>query len=385
MTRRVVVLGAGPAGLATANRLASAAEASTGLQTGIEVVLVDSSPEHRYLAGLTAVLFEGADPATTRRPIVDLCHPGVRFVLGELKALDPEGPIARGSFGELAADRLVVALGVEVGWPDGTPPCGELAPWTPAGAVAGREALARIGPDSHVVVAPASLPYRCPPAIFDLAARLRLATGAEVTLAHPWPKPLAPFGEAVGAAVGQLLDGAGVVWRGDFALERVEPEALVGASGERVGFDVAFVVPPHRPPAPVAASALAGPDGWPRVEFPTLVHPEHPAVTVLGDLAAPALGVGMAATLAVFEAGYVADRITAELTGGPSPPGPRMAAVCFFDIGTTASFLYCDFGAPAAGLGPPACVFMPPMPWFRSAKRAFAAEWFASTVRGELR
>ncbi len=85
MTRRVVVLGAGAAGLPAANRLARHAAAGTDL----EVVLVDRSGEHVFAPGYVAVMFGDAEPAAFRRPLTDLVHPGVRLVTGEVTAVDP--------------------------------------------------------------------------------------------------------------------------------------------------------------------------------------------------------------------------------------------------------------------------------------------------------
>jgi len=145
---------------------------------------------------------------------------------------------------------------------------------------------------------------------------------------------------------------------------------------------VAFVVPPHRPPAIVADSPLAGPGGWPAVRFPTFGVEGAEGVSVVGDLASASLKVGMAGTLAVHEAAFVADRIAATAGGPPAREQPVMSAICFLDTGGTASFLHCDFTGPASGTGPPVCTLMPWLPYFRSAKRLFAEEWFTSTIRG---
>jgi sulfide:quinone oxidoreductase len=376
---RVVVVGGGAAGLPAANRLALR---TSGEQ--VEVVLVDRAAEHVFLPGFVGVLFGDVEPQALRRPLSSLVRPGVRLLTGEVDRLDPCGQQVCGDFGELGFDRLVVATGAEVGWPGGPPPAGDLAPWTLAGALAGRETLRRIDTKSRVVVAAATPAYRCPPAVFDLAIRLRRHTGAQVTVAHPWRAPLAPFGAEPSAAVTRLLGEAGVRFRGDFAFTEVHTDRLVDAAGVSVGFDVALLVPPHRPPAVVAASSLAGPGGWMQVRFPTLRHPEYPNVFGAGDVVAPTLHVGMAGTLDVFEGAFAADSIAAELAGADAPASPRMSAICFLDTGTTGSFLHCDFTAPAAGNGPPACTLMPELPFFRRAKRLFADEWFTSMVTGEI-
>lgn len=376
--RRVVVLGGGAGGLPAANRLARRA----GEGADLEVVLVDRSPDHVYAPGNVAVFFGEAEPSAFRRPLADLTRPGVRLVTGEATALDVEAHQLTGSFGELGYDDLVVALGADVDWPDGAPASGDLAPWTLAGARAGAEALRRLGPRDRVVVGVPGPGYRCPPAVLDLAVRIRRASGAEVAVVHPWPRPLAPFGEGPASAVSRVLEDAGVRFVGDFELSAVRGDAVVGADGTEERYDVAFLVPPHRPPALLSGTPLGtGPGGWPAVEFPSLSVAGAADVAVVGDLGSAALKVGMAGTLAVAEGTFAADRLVARAGGPPAPAAPAMAALCFLDTGDTGSFLHCDFTGPAAGTGPAACTLMPWLPYFRAAKRLFADEWFATTVR----
>ncbi len=380
MTRRAVVLGAGAAGLAAANRLARHAAAGAGL----EIVLADRSADHVFAPGFVPVLFGDADLAAFRRPVTGLARPEVRVLTGEVTHLDPGSSTVSGTFGALAYDDLVVALGADAGWPGGPPACGELAPWTPAGALAGRDALRRASPATRIVTGTAGLSYRCPPAVFDLSARIRRVTGAHVDLAHPWPVPLAPFGSGPSAAFSEMLARAGVRYHGGFTIERVGDAELASSSGEVLPYDMALLVPPHRPPGVLAASPLAGPSGWPPVTYPDLTHPSYADVTIIGDTAAPALHTGMAGTLAVFQASHVADRIAAAATGARRPGSPRMSAICFADPGDTGSFLHCDFTGPAEGTGPPECVLMPPLPYFRRARQLFAQEWFTSMITGEV-
>ncbi|GAA3162837.1 FAD/NAD(P)-binding oxidoreductase [Blastococcus jejuensis] len=375
MSRRVVVLGGGAGGLAAANRLAQHGAA-------LEVVLVDRSADHVFAPGFVAVMFGEAEPEAFRRPLRDLLDPAVRLVTGEATQLDVAGRRVRGSFGDLEYDDLVLALGAEVGWPLGPPPSGDLAPWTLDGALAGASALTRLGPRDRVVVGPTGVGYRCPPAVFDLAVRIRRVTGARVDVVHPWPAPLAPFGPGPSAAATRLLADAGVGFHGGFEVSEVDAGVLVSASGDELPYDAAFVVPPHRPPSLVADSPLAGPGGWPVVRFPSFGVDGAEGVSVIGDLASASLKVGMAGTLAVHEAAFVADRIAAVAGGPPAREHPVMSAICFLDTGETASFLQCDFTGPASGAGPAACTLMPWLPYFRAAKRLFAEEWFATTVRG---
>ena len=380
MTRRIVVLGAGAGGLKAANRLAWHAAAGADL----EVVLVDRAAEHVFAPGYVPVFFGDAEPGAFARPLAELLDPAVRLLTGEATELDPAGRTVRGSFGAVGYDELVVALGADVGWPDGPPPCGELAPWTLEGALAGRDVVRRLGSGDRVVVTVPGPGYRCPPAVLDLAVRLRRTTGARVEVAHPWPRPLAPFGDQPAAAATALLEGAGVGFTGGFTPAEVRADAVVGADGRQLPYDVALVVPPHRAPALVAGSPLAGPTGWPRIEFPSFSVAGADDVFAIGDLASASLSVGMAGTLAVQEALFVADGIAARAGGPPARPAPTMSAICFLDPGDTGTFLHCDFTGPASGEGPATCTLLPWLPYFRAAKRLFAQEWFTSTLRGDV-
>ncbi len=377
---RAVVLGAGAAGLSAANRLA--VHAGRG-DAELEIVLVDRSGHHVFLPGFVSVLLDGAAAEGFRRPLASLVRPGVQVVTGAVEGIDPGGGVVSGEFGELAFDSLVVALGAEVGWP-GEAPVEDVTPWTEAGTRRGAALLGRLGPGDRVVVAPATPAYRCPPAVFDLAVRVRRRTGAEVTVAHPWPRPLAPFGEEPAARFEDMLAGAGVRFVGGFQLAEATPGRLRSQAGAVLDCDAAMVVPPHRSPAAVAASALAGDGGWMAVGYPGLCHPDFPHVYGVGDVVAPSLRVGMAGTLGVFEGAFVAGRIVEAAGGPPVGPAPRMVAICFVDQEATGSFLHCDFSGPAAGTGPARCTLMPDLPYFRRARRLFAEEWFASTIGGEV-
>ncbi len=377
MTRRVVVLGAGPGGLVAANTLAVLAPSD------VEIVLVDRSAAHLFQPGLVSVLFSEAQPSDVERPLAELAHPRICVRAGDVTSIDPTARRVGGSFGEIGYDHVVVALGAQTA-PGTEAGREDMAPWAPEGAVRGKRALASCTAGTRVVVGATSPMYRCPPAVFDLAVRIKARTGATTEIVHPWPAPLAPFGEHISRQFTAMLADAAVGYHGEFHPSSTGDGCLTSTDGRRVACDLAFIVPAHRPPAAIAGSVLAREDGWPLVSYPTLTHPSFPDVSIVGDAAAVSLGVGMAGTLAVSEGRYVAHRIAASLQDVPPPPAPAMAALCFVDTGTTGSALVCDFSGPASGSGPATCVLLPFLPYYRKAKQLFAAEWFTSTVGPSL-
>ena len=96
MSARVVVLGAGAAGLSAANRLAAARAAGT------EIVVVDRAGEHVFWPGLTGVLFGDTELAAIRLPLASLLAGGVRLIAGEAAQVTAAENRVTGSFGELA-------------------------------------------------------------------------------------------------------------------------------------------------------------------------------------------------------------------------------------------------------------------------------------------
>ena len=140
-----------------------------------------------------------------------------------------------------------------------------------------------------------------------------LLRGHDVTVAHPWARPLEPSGEQPAQAAARPLTAQGVAFRGGFQLTGIGPDAINGEkNGAAVPYDAAFIVLPHRPPTIVRQSGLAAPPGWMNVTFPELRHPDRPRVFGAGDLIDPVLRAGMAGTLGVFQGAYVADTILAD-------------------------------------------------------------------------
>lgn len=353
------MLGAGAAGLAVANGLAISG-------SGAEVVLIDRQSHHFYQPGFTSVMFDDAGIADIRRPLSELVAPQIEFRNGEVTAIRPQSSTVEGDFGDLEYDYLVVALGVslEPVAPEGC------APWSPEGAVECKDRLRGLGRGDRVLVTVAGLPYRCPPAPFDLAVRVRKTTGAEVTVSHPWARPLLPFGTGPMTMMERAFDRAGVTYLGGTV---PAPET-----------DLTIEVPAHRPPPVLDDSGLTHESGWMEVELPSLRHPTHRNVFGVGDVVAAPLNLGMAGTLGVFEAGHVAAQISSEISGHSYEGLPRLEAICFMHLGDTGSLMHCDF-SPVADGGAPSCVVMPELPYFIKARSVFAGEWFDSLVMGGIR
>jgi sulfide:quinone oxidoreductase len=270
------------------------------------VVVVDRDPEQVFAPSLLWLMVGGRRPAAISRPLVKMLRPLIEIVRSHVRELDPVARRVATDAGELTGDAIVVAL---------------------EGAGQFASALARFE-DGRVVVAVSALPFKCPAAPYEAAflidADLRrrgLRDRSTIELYTPEPAPMPVAGRALGRAVVDLLTERGI---GYFPGHSVE--AYDGASrqvrftdGSVAGYDLLAAVPPHRPPAVVADSGLAGPTGWIPVDRGTL-ETSSPGVFAIGDVTAIALANGKllpkAGVFAHAEAQVAAAQIASRIEGG---------------------------------------------------------------------
>lgn len=158
----------------------------------------------------------------------------------------------------------MVALGAET-VDTGLPHTWELEP-----ALKAAETLPQIK-QGHVVIGVYSLPYRCPPAPIELAMLThfyfltrRLRDKVKITVVHPFKRPFENFGPMATKWMSSFLQQLGIEYVGvghGQAIKSIGKNELELTNGERVKFDAAFIVPPHKAPDRVLNSDLAK-NGW---------------------------------------------------------------------------------------------------------------------------
>jgi sulfide:quinone oxidoreductase len=273
---RVVIVGAGPGGVAAAQRL----RGRSGEH--VEVMLIEREGVAEYLPGTIPTLLGETSPEIWHQRVA---LRDVEVRAGEVEEVSGEGV----RLGErwIGADAVIAApgLSLDVGRvPDVSRAC---AFWDPRGAATAAEAVRRLR-QGIVAVVISSLPYRCPPAPYGMAMQLaehyrEKNHSVGVVLITPEEEPLASLGGGIPEFLKYSCAKARVELLTDFHLDLASlgDRELHSTEGESVSYNLALVVPPH-----VRSALLAGlPDQGPLVEVSSDFESAEPGLFVVGDAA----------------------------------------------------------------------------------------------------
>ncbi len=380
---KVVIVGGGVGGVACARRLARR-------NGGVQVELVDRTLRHDFPPAFPWLAVGRRRPERISRPLAGLARLGVEVRQAEVEGLDAAAGALATSAGELRFDRLVLAPGAVLA-PDAIPGLAEAAHhfYTREAAERLRDALAGFG-GGRVLIVVASMPFKCPAAPYEAAflidAMLRergVAAKVDVVTAEPQPMPVA--GREVGEQVAALLAERRIGFEPGRELASVDAlarEARFAGGDGGEPYDLLVAVPPHRVPAFVADSPLAGPSGWIPVDRSSLVAKVE-GVHAIGDVTSVMLANEMllpkAGVFAEGEAEVVADNLAAEAAGRAPSAAFDGHGACFLETGGgRAGFASGDFYAKPA----PTVRMRPPARRWHWGKALLERRWLSRLPRG---
>lgn len=378
MTARVVVLGAGFAGLELATTL------SEELGDGVDVTILDKSDSFMFGYSKLDVMFGRATTRATELPYRDFVKPGVRFRRETVTAIDPSARRVTTDAGTHEADVLVIALGADYDV-SSTPGVvlGENEFYSLRGAERMREVLPTFV-KGRVVIGVCGAPYKCPPAPSECALMLHdylsergVRSNSTITLTTPLPSPVPPSPETSHALVEAFAE-RGIELITDRRIVSVDAGRNVAVldDGRELGCDLFLGVPKQRAPDVVVAAGMTE-NGWVTVDPRTLTT-RFPDVYAVGDLANT--GAPKAGVFAEGAARAVATNVIAKLRGkGETAKNPG-AGSCYIEFGAgRIARVDVDFFS-----GPkPTGTFRAPSSALRAEKEQFGASrkarWFGLT------
>ena len=329
---KILILGAGAAGTALANRLMTRLE-------GAEITLLDGRAKHWYQPGFTLIA-AGLKPATySVSENTDWLPRDVKLVEAFAAEIDPEAKSVTTSTGEkLSYDYLVVATGLKLDWEAIEGFSTDLIGKNGIGAVyAGpQEAAATwaemdrftseggkavfFRPATEMKCAGAPLKYTF--LTEDYATKK--GNRGKIAIEY-WNNSKALFGVPIVAEkVRMLFEERGIVTEMERSLTAIDPAKKILTFTDQDGithetdYDFTNIIPPQRAPDVIRNSPLPWADkwvdqGWVEVDPRTLRHNRFPEVFALGDVAG--VPKGKTAASVKWQVPVVEDYLVSDIEG----------------------------------------------------------------------
>lgn len=332
---RIVIAGAGAAGLATASRLAARLEGAT-------ITLIDARKAHYYQPGFTLVA-SGIKPANyVTSSTVDYVPYGVEFIEERVAEIDPEGnTVVTASGRRVPYDFLVVATGLQLDYAaiEGMDerligqnglgsiyhsPAAAEATWRQMSEFADKGGVGVfLRPGTEMKCAGAPLKYTF--VTEDYLTRRGNRGKAEI-IYNANNKALFSV-PIVSEKVRMLFQQRDIKVNYDRVLQSIDPGRRIATfrtpeGTTEMGYDFINVIPPMKAPDVVRNSPLPwqqgawGNEGWLEVDKHTLRHVRYPNVFGVGDIAG--VPKGKTAASVKWQVPVAVEHLLADIAGTES-------------------------------------------------------------------
>jgi len=363
--KRILILGAGTAGTAMANRLARL------LPPGWNVTLLDRDDIHVYQPGLLLLPVGVYREDELTRPRTRTVDPRVELRLAGIDRVVPDEQRVMLVGGEsLHYDLLIAATGSRV-QPEATPGLTE-AGWgitahdfyTLEGAIRLRNALERFQ-GGRIVIDIAELPIKCPVAPLEMAFLLdayftERGMRDKVELVYATPLEGAFTKPVCSRVLGNMFENRNIQTVPDFSVAEVDgvKRRIKAYDGREVDYDLLISIPPHAGAEVIARSGLGDEGGWIPTDHHTLQMTKVTNAFALGD--ATNLPSSKAGSVAHFQGDVLTENILAVIADRPMPARFDGHSNCFIETGFGKAMLI-DFNYeteplpgkfPLPGIGP---------------------------------
>jgi sulfide:quinone oxidoreductase len=349
MTETIAILGGGTGGTVLANRLADRLEPELAADE-VRIRLLNDGPDHVYKPTFLYVPFGIKTPADAHRPLAELVDDRVTIQEARVTDIDIDARrLALADGDALAYDHLVLAAGASV-VPEEVPGLAEDGHhfYGPEGALALRDELATFD-EGHLVLSVVGVPHMCPAAPVEFVLMVddwlrERGRREDVDLTYTYPIQRAHGIPTIADWASDRFEERDIALETFTNVEELDPETGTAHTmeGNELDYDLFVAIPPHEGSDLVEASGL-GESGWVDVDRHTLEATAAPDVYAIGDVAD--VPTSKAGSVAHFQAGAVADRITSRVRGETPTATYDGKTVCFLEAGMDeATFVEFGYG-----------------------------------------
>jgi len=368
--RKILILGAGTGGTMMANRLCES------LRHEIEnneysITIVDQNREHIYQPGLLFIPFGVyKDKHDLVKPRDNFLPREAKFIVSEIRRVDPEQNKVYLEKGELQYDLLIIASGSVI---DPSEQTGMLDKhwqknifdfYTIDGAMKLQKAMRNFH-GGNLILNVAEMPVKCPvaPPEFVMLAdwyfherglRDKVKIFFATPLDGPFTKPIAS------RTLQYICDEKGIEVVPEFALSHVdnEKQQIVSYDGRELDFDLLVSIPTNKGASFLKESGLGDELNWVPTDNHTLQSKDFNNIFILGD--ATNVPTSKAGSVAHFESEILVENILRWLDGLEPLPKYDGHSNCFIESGFNKALLI-DFNYkteplpgkfPMPGIGP---------------------------------
>jgi sulfide:quinone oxidoreductase len=374
--KQVLILGGGFGGLTSANLIRKSLS-----QEECEITVVDKY--QYFMMGLVNlwILSGSRKLEDSQVALNNLQDKGIKFLNDEITNIDPsENRVTiKTNPNKLKYDYLVVALGAEIapelidGFEDNDESCFNVYDAKQVPHL--REKILSLK-SGRVVVCIADIPYKCPPApyevsllINDILVKNATRDSIDLNMYVPTQIALPVAGPTMSQDVVKLLNNNHINFHPLHKLKRVSDKKTIEfENGNKTSYDVLVMIPPHQVPKIIKDSNLLG-DGdqhWINVDRFTL-RTKYKNVFAIGDVTEIRLDqtttIPKAGIFAEGEAKIVSQQIINEIKNINSKKAVKFdgKGFCFMEIGDKkAGYIDTDFyneAGPITRLDPPSGEF----------------------------
>ena len=337
--KHIVIVGAGTAGTAMANRLVRLLPEETW-----RVILLDRDDVHVYQPGLLFLPFGMYRDDDLTRPRTRTIDARVDLRLTGIERIEPDTRrVLLGNGESIGYDFLILATGSRV--------VPELVPgltgegwrttahdfYTLEGARALRRAFETFT-GGRIVIDIAELPIKCPVAPLELAFLAdayftQRGIRGKVELVYATPLEGAFTKPVCSKVLGNMLEQRGIQVVGDFNIAAVDGRTrrISAYDGRELDYDLLVSVPIHNGAEVIARSGLGDSGAWIPTDKHTLAATRLANTFVLGD--ATDLPSSKAGAVAHFQADVVTENLLAAIDDRPLHGAFDGHANCFIETG----------------------------------------------------